>query len=57
MWPDQGVDRREIGNSGNSNPAEAERGEKMSADDHKGADATIVSVVEGGRWNEVARLK
>ena len=28
-----------------------------SADDHKGADATIVSVVEGGRWNEVARLK
>ena len=57
MWPDQGVDRREIGNSGNSNPAEAERGEKMSADDHKGADATIVSVAEGGRWNEVARLK
>ena len=28
-----------------------------SADDHVGADATILSVVEGGRWKEVARLK
>ena len=28
-----------------------------SADDHVGAEATILSVVEGGRWKEVARLK
>ena len=28
-----------------------------SADDHKGADSTILSVIEGGRWKEVARLK
>ena len=28
-----------------------------SADDHQGADATILSVIEGGRWKEVARLK
>ena len=28
-----------------------------SATDHTGADATILSVVEGGRWKEVARLK
>ena len=28
-----------------------------SADDHQGADATIASVVEGGRWKVVARLK
>ena len=28
-----------------------------SAGDHVGADATIVSVIEGGRWKEVARLK
>ena len=28
-----------------------------SADDHQGADATIVSVVEGRRWKVVARLK
>ena len=28
-----------------------------SADDHVGAEATIASVVEGGRWKEVARLK
>ena len=27
-----------------------------SADDHVGAEATILSVVEGGRWKEVARL-
>ena len=27
-----------------------------SAGDHVGADATILSVVEGGRWKEVARL-
>ena len=28
-----------------------------SAEDHVGAEATILSVVEGGRWKEVARLK
>jgi branched-chain amino acid transport system substrate-binding protein len=28
-----------------------------SPDDHVGAEATILSVVEGGRWKEVARLK
>ena len=28
-----------------------------SADDHQGSDATILSVIEGGRWKEVARLK
>ena len=28
-----------------------------SADDHVGAESTILSVVEGGRWKEVARLK
>ena len=28
-----------------------------SAGDHKGADATILSVIEDGRWKEVARLK
>ena len=28
-----------------------------SAKDHVGAEATILSVVEGGRWKEVARLK
>ena len=26
-------------------------------DDHQGSDATILSVIEGGRWKEVARLK
>ena len=30
---------------------------RYSATDHTGADATILSVVEGGRWKEVARLK
>ena len=29
----------------------------FSPDDHVGAEATILSVVEGGRWKEVARLK
>ena len=29
----------------------------QSADDHVGAEATILSVVEGGRWKELARLK
>ena len=28
-----------------------------STDDHVGAESTILSVVEGGRWKEVARLK
>ena len=28
-----------------------------SADDHAGADATILSVIEGGNWKEVARLE
>ena len=28
-----------------------------SATDHTGADATILSVVEGGRWKEAARLE
>ena len=28
-----------------------------SADDHQGPDATILSVIEGGQWKEVARLR
>ena len=28
-----------------------------SADDHRGADTIVMSVIEGGRWKEVARLQ